>query len=127
MAPFVIVFLCRAILRTWSSKVTPALAKLQQSTDLAIAEMINMTKKAETASSASDAVKVEVEAEQKLRKDVTCLLLKDAVGDWVIVAIWGAETQLSRGLMSNNWCMLEQAMSSQGLSISKGMLDERDC
>ena len=107
--------------------MTPALAKLQQSTDLAIAKIINMNRKVETASSVSDAVKVEVEAEPELRKDVTCLLLKDAAGDWVILAIWGAETQISRGLMSNNWCMLEQAMSSHGLSISKGMLDERDC
>ena len=107
--------------------MTPAFAKLQQSTDLAIDKMIDMNKKVETASSASDAVKVEVEAEPELRKDVTCLLLKDAAGDKVIVAIWGADTQLSRGLISKIWCMLEQAMSSHGLFISKGMLDERDC
>ena len=70
------------------------MAKLQQSTDLAIAKIMNMNKKVETASSAS---KMEVEAVPELRKDVPCLLLKDAAGDWVIVAIWGCrDTTISR-------------------------------
>ena len=102
------------------------MAKLQQSTDLAIANM-NMNKKHKAASSGSAVVDGEADAEPKLRKDTTCILLKDAAWDLLIGGIWGAETQLSRGLMSNNWCMLEQAVSSHGLSISKGMLDERDC
>ena len=87
------------MLRTSSNerKATSILAKLQQSIDHAIA---NVNKKVKTASSASAAVKVEVEVEgDALREDFGRLLLEDASQDLVMVAVWGAETHETSGLL----------------------------